>query len=134
MPQLDPYEELAAAICAQAAFDYRSARADMARAEERLDEARRFFRSNACELLAQSDGAGILAMLDREKPKPEPNRGGPSRIVLAALASVRDARDAVKDAADALGPSAPPRLSEALVRISTVASALDALAEGRARP
>ena len=64
---LEPYEELAAAICARAADDYREARDDEARALAVQAECRAFFRSNACEILCGGDGAGILAMLDRER-------------------------------------------------------------------
>lgn len=71
-------DALAAAICAQAAWDYRAAveneRKAIAReryeaAENRhrdADECRRFFRSNACELLCNCSGARILDALDEE--------------------------------------------------------------------
>jgi hypothetical protein len=71
-------DALAAAICAQAAWDYRSAvdaeRKAIAReryeaAENRhrdADECRRFFRSNACELLCNCSGPRILEALDEE--------------------------------------------------------------------
>lgn len=71
-------DALAAAICAQAAWDYRAAveneRKAIAReryeaAENRhrdADECRRFFRSNACELLCNCSGARILDALDAE--------------------------------------------------------------------
>lgn len=71
-------DALAAAICSQAAWDYRAAvdaeRKAIAReryeaAENRhrdADECRRFFRSNACELLCNCSGARILDALDEE--------------------------------------------------------------------
>ena len=71
-------DALAAAICAQAAWDYRAAveneRRHLAkeryeRAEEchrEADACRRFFRSNACELLCNCSGARILDALDAE--------------------------------------------------------------------
>lgn len=71
-------DALAAAICAQAAWDYRAAveneRKAIAReryeaAENRhrdADACRRFFRSNACELLCNCSGARILDALDAE--------------------------------------------------------------------
>ena len=71
-------DALAAAICAQAAWDYRAAVENERRlfAKERYDRAedchreadacRRFFRSNACELLCNCSGARILDALDAE--------------------------------------------------------------------
>ena len=71
-------DALAAAICAQAAWDYRAAvenerrlfaRERYGRAEEchrEADACRRFFRSNACEILCNASGARILAALDDE--------------------------------------------------------------------
>ena len=71
-------DSLAAAICAQAAWDYRAAVENERRhlAKERYgraedchreaDACRRFFRSNACELLCNCSGARILDALDAE--------------------------------------------------------------------
>ncbi len=71
-------DALAAAICAQAAWDYRAAvenerrlfaKERFGRAEEchrEADACRRFFRSNACELLCNCSGARILDALDAE--------------------------------------------------------------------
>jgi hypothetical protein len=71
-------DALAAAICAQAAWDYRAAVENERRhlAKERFgraedchreaDACRRFFRSNACELLCNCSGARILEALDAE--------------------------------------------------------------------
>lgn len=71
-------DALAAAICAQAAWDYRAAvenerrlfaKERYGRAEEchrEADACRRFFRSNACELLCNCSGARILEALDAE--------------------------------------------------------------------
>lgn len=101
-------DALAAAICSQAAWDYRAAVENERRhlAKERYgraedchreaDACRRFFRSNACELLCNCSGARILDALDAElgvtdedrrtvadrlgvvaepKPEPEPEAG-----------------------------------------------------------
>lgn len=71
-------DALAAAICSQAAWDYRAAVENERRhlAKERFgraedchreaDACRRFFRSNACELLCNCSGARILEALDAE--------------------------------------------------------------------
>lgn len=71
-------DALAAAICSQAAWDYRAAvenerrhlaKESFGRAEEchrEADACRRFFRSNACELLCNCSGARILDALDAE--------------------------------------------------------------------
>lgn len=71
-------DALAAAICSQAAWDYRAAVENERRhlAKERFgraedchreaDACRRFFRSNACELLCNCSGASILEALDAE--------------------------------------------------------------------
>jgi len=78
----EPYEMLAAAICKQAAEDFRAARDTIGVArlrddEERIqvgldraEECRRFFRGNACMILANADGKYILAELEKEWKEP----------------------------------------------------------------
>ena len=116
-----PYEELAAAICGQAAADYRNARALGASADAAQAEARRFFLGNAVELLCGGNGPEILAMLDKEPVAIAPLAGvahASERLKEAALAALREAASALAAAEAALGPDAPQRLKTASLRLS----------------
>jgi hypothetical protein len=122
-----PYEELAAAICGQAAADYRNARAVGASADAAQAEARRFFQGNAVELLCGGNGPEILAMLDKEPVTIAPLAGvahASERLKEAALAALREAAECLASAEAALGPDAPQRLKAASLRLSGLLSTL----------
>ena len=127
----DPWAELAAAICGQAADDFRAARADRRRAERSEEECRAFFRSNACELLCDGDGRGLLRMIEREPPdsaKWGAGRVASRRLREAVARIVAECADAVAEAAAALGADAPPRLADAAARMPALRDAAEALA------
>ena len=123
-----PYEELAAAICGQAAADYRNARAVGASADAAQAEARRFFQGNAVELLCGGNGPEILAMLDKEPVTIAPLAGvahASERLKEAALAALRDAASSLAAAEAALGHDAPQRLKAASLHLSGLLAKLD---------
>ena len=117
----DPYAELAAAICGQAAEDYRNARAEGRRADMAQQECRNFFQSDAVELLCGGNGPEILAMLDRE-PVGAASPAGVSkasrRVKESVLTILADAASAVAEAEIALGTDAPQRLKATAEKLS----------------
>lgn len=92
-----PFDNLAIAICAQAADDYRAARHALKWAEEMEADCRAFFAGDAVEHLTGGDGPSLLAMLDRE-PVPAGSRRAPPPL-RPLLSSVRSALGAAADAA-----------------------------------
>lgn len=130
-------EEVAAAIVAQAADDFRSAKADEADAQAALAETRHFFRTNATSVLCNYDGKTLLKMLEDEPIQSfdsKAKRARPRDLLKKVRAMLTIALDALTDARNAFPEGkAPKAVCEAEDAVLPLVLALESLGENKKR-